>query len=80
MRKFYSFLAKNNDCPYEVKLKVWRSALNSAILYSSETWLTNDLRTVNTSYNATLKQLLSVRVSTCSDIIYTETGLPDAKH
>ena len=79
IRKFYSFLAKNNDSPYVVKLKVWNSALNTAVLYSCETWLTNDLRNVEASYNNTLKQMLSVRQTTCNDIVFAETGQPDAK-
>ena len=56
MRKFTSFLMKNSDAPYTVKIKVWNSALNAAILYSSETWLTGNLRSVESSYVSTLKQ------------------------
>jgi len=78
-RKFYSFLSKNSDCPFPVKVKVWKSALNTAILYSCETWLTNDLRSVESSYNNTLKQMLSCRQTTCNDIVYLETGQPNAK-
>jgi len=59
VRKFYSFLMKNSDCPYPIKYKVWSSALNSAILYSCEISLTNDLRSVETSYNNTLKHIIS---------------------
>ena len=46
VRKFYSFVTKNIECPYTIKYKVWSSVLNTAILYSCETWLTNDLRSV----------------------------------
>ena len=79
VRKFYSFLSKNSDCPYPVKYKVWKSALNSSILYSCETWLTSDLRSIETPYNNTLKQMLGVRLTTCNDLIYSETGYPNAK-
>ena len=81
-RKFSSFLAKNQDCPYHVKQKVWNSALNATVFYSSETWLTwltNNLRKIEPLYNSTMKQMLSVRQSTCNDLIYIETGLPNAK-
>ena len=79
MRKFTSFLMKNSDAPYTVKIKVWNSALNAAILYSSETWLTGNLRSVESSYVSTLKQLLSVRNTTCTDLVYIETGLANAR-
>ena len=77
--KFISFLTKNSDAPFYVKHKVWNSALNSAILYSCETWLTNNLRAVETLYMQTLKQLLGVRINTCNDIIHIETSIPNAK-
>ena len=49
-------------------------------MYSSETWLTNHLKSVESSYvSSSLKQLLSVRNSTCTDPVYIETGLPNAK-
>ena len=64
VRKFYPLLMKNSECPYPIKYKVWSSALNSAILYSCETWLTNDLCSVETPYNNTLKQMLSVHQTT----------------
>jgi hypothetical protein len=79
MRKFTSFLTRNSDAPYEVKLKVWNSALNAALLYSSETWLTNNLQVVESSYVSSLKQMLSVRNTTCNDLVYVETGLSNAK-
>lgn len=79
IRKFYSFLAKNSDAPFPVKLKVWKSALNAALLYSSETWLTNDLRSIETPYNNSLKQMLSCRQTTSNDIVYIETGQPNVK-
>lgn len=78
--KFTSFLYKNSDCPYTVKKKVWRSALLASLFYSSETWLTSDLRPADSPYNSMLRQLLSVRNTTCKDLMYLETGLSDAKH
>ena len=79
IRKFTSFLSKNSDCPYSVKYKVWTSALNSAIFYSCETWLTNDLKRLETPYMSTLKQLLSVRHTTCNELVNIETSLPNGK-
>ena len=77
--KFASFLSKNFDAPFVAKKKVWSSALKAAVFYSCETWLTLDLRAAEYVYNATLKNLLSVRNTTCNDIVYTECGEFGAK-
>ena len=79
IRKFTSFLTKNSDCPYNIKFKVWNSALNVAILYSCETWITNDTKQAETPYLGSLKQLLGVHNTTCSDLVHIESGMPDAK-
>ena len=78
-RKFSSFLQKNNDAPYHVKYKVWQSALNTALFYASETWWTPDMRSLSATYMSCLKQMLSVRQTTCNDLVYVETGLSDAR-
>ena len=58
---------------------MWNSALNAAILYSCETWITNDIKQAETPYLGSLKQLLGVRNTTCSDLVHIESGMPDAK-
>jgi hypothetical protein len=78
-RKFTSFLTKNSEAPYSIKVKVWNSAMNAAILYSSETWLTANLQCVESSYVSSIKQMLSVRNTTCNDLVYIESGLTNAK-
>ena len=77
--KFTSFLNKNNDAPYKIKKNVWHSALQSALFYSCETWLTSDLRAAESVYMSTLKQLLGVRLTTCNDICLVEAGVGHAK-
>ena len=77
--KFYTFLYKNNDAPYHVKKTVWDSALKSAIFYSSETWLTRNLKCAESVYIATLKRLLGVRATTSTDVVLLEAGVPSAK-
>ena len=80
IRKYTSFLAKNSDAPYSIKHKVLTAAINSALFYSCETWLTSDLRVVESMYMRCIKQMLSVRTSTCHDMhIHVDTGLPNAK-
>ena len=77
--KFSSFLNKNTDAPFTVKENVWNSAVLSTFLYSSETWLTMDLKLAEVPYMKTLKELLGVRQSTCNSIVLIETGNPSAK-
>ena len=76
--KFYTFLYKNNDAPFYVKRTVWDSALKSSLFYSSETWLTKDLKCAESAYMATLKRLLDVRTSTNNEVLLVETGVPSA--
>ena len=74
--KFSSFLHKNIDAPYMVKRKVWQSALLASIFYSAESWLCNDLRSAESLYYSTLKQMLGVRATTCNDLCLVEAGEP----
>jgi len=39
----------------------------------------NNLKLVESSYLSSLKQVLSVRNTTCTYLVYIETGLPNAK-
>ena len=78
-RKFSSFLNKNHDAPFSIKIKVWRSALNSSLMYGCETWLTRNIQTADQYYKRTLKELLGVRATTCDEVIYVEVGVPDLK-
>jgi hypothetical protein len=77
--KFYSFLRKNSEAPYAVKQRVWDSALCNSVFYGCESWFTKDLRDAETLYNAGLKSLLGVRVTTCNDLMCVEAGEPGAK-
>ena len=77
--KFYSFLARNTDAPFHVKRKVWEAALSSSLLYSCETWLCNNIKTAETVYMSTLKQMLGVRAQTCNDLCLIECGAADLK-
>ena len=74
--KFISFLNKNNDIPFKVKKRVFDACLMSAILYGCESWLNADLRPVVKLYNWSLKNLLGVRLTTCNDVCYVESGYP----
>jgi hypothetical protein len=77
--KFYNFVSKNNDAPFQVKYKVWNAALSSAILYGCETWYTSDLKAAEQVLLQTLKSLMGVRTQTCTDILLVELGISSAK-
>ena len=67
-RKFSSFLSRNDNAPFFVKRKVWDAALNSAIVYSCESWMSANIKGAEKIYAATMKEMLSVRVQTPIDI------------
>lgn len=79
VRKFSSFLAKNEDAPFSIKFKTWEAALRSTLLYGCESWLTNDMQAIEQPYVRTLKELLSVRQQTCTDLVYVELAMGNAK-
>ena len=72
--KYYSFIHKNISAPYEVKQKVLHAAVNSALLYACESWLSNSWKCVETVFLKCCKFLLGVRNQTPSDLVYIETG------
>ncbi|XP_068246515.1 uncharacterized protein [Palaemon carinicauda] len=78
LRKFQSFLSKNNDAPFSVKRKVWPAGLNSSIFYDSETWMSYNLKAASNAYLSSLRDLLSVRKTVCSDLVFLESGEPSA--
>ena len=78
VRKFQSFLSKNQSAPYCVKRKVWQAALNSSLMYGAETWWCSDMNSVNRIYIKSLRDLLGVRITTCTELVYLESGEPSA--
>ena len=72
--KFIAFLDKNNDLPLIIKKRVFDSCILSTLLYGCESWLNADLKPVSKLYNRALKQILGVRLTTCNDVCYIESG------
>jgi len=72
--KFIAFLDKNRDLPFIIKKRVFDACLLSALLYGCESWLNADLKPVSKLYNWALKQMLGVRLTTCNDVCYIESG------
>jgi hypothetical protein len=64
IHKFACFVNKNQDMPYAVKAKVLNAALLSSILYSCESWLTDQLSQINKHYMSAVKLLVGVRITT----------------
>ena len=79
VHKFSAFLQKNTNMPFTLKLKVFHAALMSSMLYGCESWLCDNLKSVNQHYMNTIKLLLGVRVSTPNEICLLEIGLPDLR-
>ena len=77
--KFVSFLKKNNDVPYSIKRRIFEAAFVSTILYGCESWFNADISPITKLYNWALKELLGVRLSTCNDLCYIESGCPPVK-
>ena len=77
--KFISFVQKNNDVPFFVKIKVFKACVMSSLLYGCESWLSGDLRPISRAYMMCIKALLSVRNSTTNDLCLAELGLPEVK-
>ena len=77
--KFVSFLKKNNDVPYTIKKRIFDAAFVSTILYGCESWFNADMSPITKLYNWALKELLGVRLSTCNDLCYIESGCPPVK-
>ena len=77
--KFSSFVRKNADAPYAIKKTVWNSCMQSAVLYSCETWLTQSLSCLSRPYLRSIKELLGVRSQTCTSAVVVETGICEAK-
>ncbi len=50
------------------------------MLYGCESWLESNIKRSEKLYNWCVKQLLGVRLSTCSEVCYAELGLPPIKY
>lgn len=79
VNKFSIFLGKNSDFPFHIKLKVFDACILSSILYGCESWLCEDLASVNTIYMRAIKLLLGVRASTPNNTCLIELGYPTLK-
>ena len=75
--KFISFIEKNNDMPFIIKMRVFKACVMSGILYGCETYVGGDLRPYGRLYHMCIKALLGVRNTTNNDLCLLELGLPN---
>ena len=75
VHKFAVFCASNTNMPYSFKRKVFDAAVTSALLYSTETWLTNKFKRIEKQYNKLIKCLLAVRKNTSINLCLIESGI-----
>lgn len=80
VNKFAVFCASNTDMPFYFKRKVFNAAVTSALLYSTETWLTNNFKYLTSQYNKLVKCLLAVRSNTAINLCLIESGIYPVHH
>jgi hypothetical protein len=76
VNKFAAFVQKNCNMPFTFKHKV---ALSASMLYSCESWLTDNTSGVNKLYMAAVKMLLGVRTTTSNSLCQIEIGIQQLK-
>ena len=75
VNKFAIFCASNSQMPYICKRKVFDAAVIASLSYSSESWLTNNIKTIEKQYNKLIKCLLGVRKNTSINLCMLEKGI-----
>ena len=74
VNKFAVFCASNTDMPFIFKQQVLDAAITSALLYSTESWFTNNPKRLTSQYNKIIKCALGIRVNTSTNLALTELG------
>lgn len=62
--------------PFIYKRAVFDATVTSSLLYTSETWLTNNNKVIEQQYNKLIKCLLGVRRNTSINLCMVEAGIP----
>ena len=80
INKFAIFCSVNTTMPFSYKMKVFRAAVMSSLFYSSESWLTSNINSIEKSYNKLVRILLGVRNNVPILLCLAELGLDTAKY
>ena len=79
--KFFTFLKKNHNMPFILKRKVAEACVLSALIYGTETYLTDNLRKqLDILYGRIIRVLLGVKHSTPIDLCLIEAGMNPLKN
>ena len=74
--KLACFCHHHSRMPFKLKNQVFEAALLSAVLYSSESWLTNNVQGLEKQYHRALKALLGVRTQSINLLCGMELAKP----
>ena len=76
VNKFAIFCVANSQMPFVYKKLVFDAAVTASLLYSSESWLSNNIRAIESQYNQLVRCLLGVRKNTSVNLCLLESGIP----
>lgn len=74
--KLAIFYAKKISIPFYLKKKILEVALVSSIVYSSESWLTSNMKEIRAVYHKSLKLLLGFRIMVSNLLCRIEARMP----
>ena len=77
--KLARYLTKNEIAPLPIKLKIVNACINSALLYSCESWGGSPLQSIEVLQRKALKMILDISKTTPNEILYIETGFSNLK-
>ena len=75
VRKYQSFVYRKRNAPFCVKNTVLQCAGDSALIYSCETWCTENLKSIESGPMDCIECLLGVCRQTMSDFVYIEVDI-----
>ena len=76
VNKFSIFCAVNTQMPFIYKKLVFDAAVTASLLYSAESWLTDNIKPIKKQYDELVRCLLGVLKNTSIDLCLVESGIP----
>ena len=77
---FFTFLKNNHNMPFILKGKVAETCVLSALIYGTETWLTDNFKPLPILYGRIIRALLGVKHSIPIDLCLIEAGMNPLKN
>ena len=72
--KLANVITNNINAPIPVKYKVLNSCVKAVIMYSCETWASNNLTRIEVLHRKAIKTTLKMKSNTPNHIMYVESG------